>query len=82
MDLVLVEWVDSHSYGPGWQTTKDSRKFAKNFQPLMVSVGMVFGECDKYLTLVQSASPGQYNGFIKIPKCSVVKRCEIRSRKK
>ena len=73
MRLILVEWVDSATYG-GWHHITKGDCISN-----CITIGILHNETDKQITIVQSKSDtGNYAESISIPKVSIKRIRELR----
>jgi hypothetical protein len=69
--IVIVEWVDSTSFG-GWRHHEDAQEVIAPADRLnILSVGFLFHECDQHVTLVQNSGFNQVGEGITIPRFSI-----------
>ncbi len=68
MKIVLIEWLDSYSYG-GWHNPSSESDHVSN----CISIGVLSHESDKDITISQSISlnTGNHADTISIPKGSI-----------
>src|SRR6478735_4722670 len=68
--VVQIEWVDSTRWSR-WQEHADIERFANSSGGLLISVGIVVGNTEDNLTIVQSISPENKNAAMRIPKVAI-----------
>jgi hypothetical protein len=74
---VAVRWVDSESYGDGWQTKDGFEEFAKTEIEPVLTCGQLFWETDDYIVIASSSAKDCVQGNIKIPKVAIVERIRL-----
>lgn len=75
---VEVLWTDSVSGEEGWVFTSDHRRWAKRPAAQIRTVGLLDHETKDHLVIIQCEHTTQILNSIKIPKCAVLERHELR----